>query len=84
MGVVGLEVDLFMMSLGIEYMWLVDEDLFFLIVRIEGVFLILMLILDWLDGNWVNMLCDVIIFEVVFMDLYKFYLIVFICLIGSI
>lgn len=46
MGVVGLEVDLFMMSLGIEYMWLVDEDLFFLIVRIEGVFLILMLILD--------------------------------------
>lgn len=76
MGVVGLEVDLFMMSLGIEYMWLVDEDLFFLIVRIEGVFLILMLILDWLDGNWVNMLCDVIIFEVVFMDLYKIYLIV--------
>lgn len=62
MGVVGLEVDLFMMSLGIEYMWLVDEDLFFLIVRIEGVFLILMLFLDWLDGNWVNMLCDVIIF----------------------
>lgn len=46
MGVVGLEVDLFMMILGIEYMWLVDEDLFFLIVRIEGVFLILMLILD--------------------------------------
>lgn len=76
MGVVGLEVDLFMMSLGIEYMWLVDEDLFFLIVRIEGVFLILMLFLDWLDGNWVNMLCDVIIFEVVFMDLYKIYLIV--------
>lgn len=62
MGVVGLEVDLFMMSLGIEYMWLVDGDFFFLIVRIEGVFLILMLILDWLDGNWVNMLCDVIIF----------------------
>lgn len=76
MGVVGLEVDLFMMSLGIEYMWLVDGDFFFLIVRIEGVFLILMLILDWLDGNWVNMLCDVIIFEVVFMDLYKIYLIV--------
>lgn len=46
MGVVGLEVDLFMVILGIEYMWLVDEDLFFLIVRIEGVFLILMLILD--------------------------------------
>lgn len=62
MGVVGLEVDLFMMSLGIEYMWLVDGDFFFLIVRIEGVFLILMLILDWLDGNWVNMLCDVKIF----------------------
>lgn len=46
MGVVGVEVDLFMMSLGIVYMWLVDEDFFFLIVRIEGVFLILMFILD--------------------------------------